>query len=435
MDGFGGMDGLEGSDGSGGPETDSGLGAPAANGEGEQTPTAPRLRAVLPSTPLTASRAAHRRMRLAWLALTALLVIATVAGGAAVGGWALSSPSGLLANAPFLSNLGLSAPPTAQNPVGVGAAQQPDPTSVISRGQTLPTPPATPATRHSITGSGGGGGGGGGIYGFPTYTGPISSAVTCPNGSPPAAPGNGVYGGGGNQVALTFDDGPTPYYSPAIISYLESTHTPATFFVLGQYAQAYPYLVQREAAGGFAIGIHSWSHPDMRQLSPAQQAWQLEATAQQIRADIGDYCLWLWRPPYGSYDASITNLAGKFGLTTIVWDDDPADWSQPGTQTIVDRVLAEVHPGSIILMHDGPGGRSETLAALPQILAGLQAKGLTPVTLPQLLGGPNGAARVAPRVAIHRASLVGASVAPYGTLGAAGLAMARWVTPPRRRVG
>ena len=84
-----------------------------------------------------------------------------------------------------------------------------------------------------------------------------------------------------NTVALTFDDGPTPYSSPAILSFLERTHTPATFFVLGQYAKAYPWLVQREAADGFTIGIHTWSHPDMRLLTPAQRAWQFAATAQQ----------------------------------------------------------------------------------------------------------------------------------------------------------
>ncbi|MGE5335210.1 MAG: polysaccharide deacetylase family protein, partial [Nitrososphaerota archaeon] len=191
-----------------------------------------------------------------------------------------------------------------------------------------------------------------------------------------------------NTVALTFDDGPTPYYSPAIISYLEKTHTPATFFVLGQYAKAYPWLVQREAADGFTIGIHTWNHPDMLSLTPSQRAWQLAATAQQLHADLGaSVCLWLWRPPYGGYDSTIVAQAGTFGLTTIMWNDDPADWSQPGTMTIVNRVLSNVRPGSIILMHDGPAGRAQTLAALPYILSGLRQRGLTPVSLPQLLLG------------------------------------------------
>jgi peptidoglycan/xylan/chitin deacetylase (PgdA/CDA1 family) len=229
---------------------------------------------------------------------------------------------------------------------------------------------------------------------FPPYNGPISQGQGCPSGQAPKPVSWAIhrasdYGAPkANAVALTFDDGPTPYYSPAIISYLEKTRTPATFFVLGQYAKAYPYLIQREAADGFTIGIHTWSHPDMRLLTPAQRAWQLAATAQQLHTDLGaNFCLWLWRPPYGSYNSTIVAQAGKFGLTTIIWNDDPFDWSQPGTMTIVNRVLSQVHPGSIILMHDGPGGRAETLAALPYILAGLRQRGLTPVSLPQLLLG------------------------------------------------
>jgi peptidoglycan/xylan/chitin deacetylase (PgdA/CDA1 family) len=158
--------------------------------------------------------------------------------------------------------------------------------------------------------------------------------------------------------------------------------------VLGQYAKAYPWLVQREAADGFAIGIHTWNHPDMQTLTTSQRAWQLAATAQQLHEDLGaNFCIWLWRPPYGSYNGSIIAQAGSFGLTTILWNDDPADWSQPGTMTIVNRVLSAVRPGSIILMHDGPSGRAQTLAALPYILDGLRQRGLTPVTVPQLLLG------------------------------------------------
>lgn len=126
----------------------------------------------------------------------------------------------------------------------------------------------------------------------------------------------------------------------------------------------------------------------MRLLTPAQRAWQFAATAQQLHTDLGSgFCLWLWRPPYGSYDTSIVRQAGLYGLTTIMWNVDPTDWSRPGTMTIVNRVLAQVRPGSIILMHDGPAAREETAAALPYILAGLRARGLTPVSLQQLLLG------------------------------------------------
>jgi peptidoglycan/xylan/chitin deacetylase (PgdA/CDA1 family) len=229
---------------------------------------------------------------------------------------------------------------------------------------------------------------------YPPYTGPVSGGQGCPSGQAPKPVSWAIhqasdYGAPrANAVALTFDDGPTPAYTPAILSYLEKTHTPATFFVLGQYAQAYPWLIRREAADGFTIGVHTWNHPDMQSLSPSQRAWQFNATVQQLHSDLGaNTCIWLWRPPYGSYNGSVIAQAGSFGLTTVVWDDDPADWSQPGTMTIANRVLANVHPGSIILMHDGPAGRAQTLAALPYILDGLHKRGLTPVSLPQLLFG------------------------------------------------
>jgi peptidoglycan/xylan/chitin deacetylase (PgdA/CDA1 family) len=189
------------------------------------------------------------------------------------------------------------------------------------------------------------------------------------------------------MVALTFDDGPTPTTSLPILSFLEQTHTPATFFVMGQYARAYPWLIQREAADGFAIGVHTWDHPDMRLLSVNARAYQLGATIQQLHSDLGSgFCAWLWRPPYGAENSGIVAQAGAFGLTTVNWDVDPQDWARPGTMVIVQRVLAQVRPGSIILMHDGPAARQETAAALPYILAGLHQRGLVPVTLPTLLG-------------------------------------------------
>ena len=172
---------------------------------------------------------------------------------------------------------------------------------------------------------------------YPPYTGPVSGGQGCPGGQAPKPVSWAIhrasdYGAPrANAVALTFDDGPTPAYTPAILSYLEKTHTPATFFVLGQYAQAYPWLIRREAADGFTIGVHTWNHPDMQSLSPAQRAWQFNATVRQLHSDLGaNTCIWLWRPPYGSYNGSVIAQAGSFGLTTVVWDDDPADWSQPG---------------------------------------------------------------------------------------------------------
>ena len=221
----------------------------------------------------------------------------------------------------------------------------------------------------------------------------VNRRMGCTFGTPPVQPGVIFHGTNPalkaappQEVALTFDDGPTPYTSPPILSYLEATHTPATFFVEGQYVHLWPYLVQREWRDGFAVGVHTWDHPVMTALTPAQRQFQLDSTLQALHAALGqNACIWFWRPPYGDYNQAVVQTAASFGLSTIWWSVDPRDWSRPGTSVIVSRVLAQVHPGAIILLHDGPALREETRAALPGILAGLRARGLTPVTLPKLL--------------------------------------------------
>ena len=242
----------------------------------------------------------------------------------------------------------------------------------------------------------------------------------CPSGGAPRPSTQIIYGvSHTNMVALTFDDGPTPYTSPPILSFLEQTHTPATFFVLGEYARAYPWLIQREAADGFAIGVHTWDHPDMELLSPSARAYQFGATIQQLHAILGPgFCTWLWRPPYGAVNSGIVEQAGAFGLTTIYWNVDPQDWARPGTMVIVNRVLSQVRPGSIILMHDGPAAREETAAALPYILAGLHARGLVPVTLPTLLGSESAATGPAPTATASATATATATATPIPTAAA-----------------
>jgi peptidoglycan/xylan/chitin deacetylase (PgdA/CDA1 family) len=188
------------------------------------------------------------------------------------------------------------------------------------------------------------------------------------------------------EVALTFDDGPSESTTPLFLDYLEQTHTPATFFVIGNQAQQVPDLIQREWRDGFTIGVHTWDHPDMTTLSVGQMQEQFSSTLQTLHDTLGSAaCIWLWRPPYGAVNSTVHNVAASYGLTTVTWDVDSLDWTQPGVDAIVNNILNEVHPGSIILMHDGPAQRDQTLAALPYILYGLSARHLIPVSLPQLL--------------------------------------------------
>jgi peptidoglycan/xylan/chitin deacetylase (PgdA/CDA1 family) len=196
-------------------------------------------------------------------------------------------------------------------------------------------------------------------------------------------------GASAHEIAITFDDGPSPDYTASMMTTLEQTHTLATFFVVGSNADKYPALIKRAAADGFGIGMHTYYHPYMTQLSPADRAWEIGETANAIHRALGpNYCLPYWRPPFGDWNGDVFSQMSAAGLTSITWDNDPADWSSPGVQTIVDRIVAAIHGGSIILCHDGYNFRSQTNQALPQIISKLKAMGYVFVTIPQLLGLP-----------------------------------------------
>ncbi len=188
------------------------------------------------------------------------------------------------------------------------------------------------------------------------------------------------------EVALTFDDGPTSFSTPKVLAALEQAHAPATFFVEGQYAQDYPDLLSREWHDGFVIAMHTWDHPSMDTLGTAGLRHQFGDTLAAVRHVVGaDACLWLWRPPYAAFNDQVLAMARSYGLTTILWDSNGADWLAPGVQQIVAGVMKTVSPGAIILLHDGPEHREQTAEAIPLILQALHQQGLTPVTLPRLL--------------------------------------------------
>ncbi len=293
--------------------------------------------------------------------LTALLALGFIA--VAASGAMYASGSGRLSTL-GLSLWGLPGTPAAKVAPSSG---QPTPTAVIPPAPTpTPRPPETNQLQNAMMGC---------QYGAPA---PVP-AVVYAGGYAASRPAPA-------EVALTFDDGPSPSSTIPILSYLERTGTPATFLVIGDQVAAYPEVVRREWHDGFAIGVHTWDHLNMARLTPTAAMRELSRTLDAIHSALGaNACIWFWRPPYGSYTPANVREAQQLGLSTIMWDDDPRDWSRPGTNVIVQRVLGEVHAGSVILMHDGPANRQETLAALPAILAGLRARGLRPVTLPQLL--------------------------------------------------
>jgi peptidoglycan/xylan/chitin deacetylase (PgdA/CDA1 family) len=203
---------------------------------------------------------------------------------------------------------------------------------------------------------------------------------------PPSVLRYPLYGGNPYlpEIALTFDDGPNPLYTFQILAILRKYDVNATFFVIGSHAAAYPALVQQESQQGILIGNHTWTHPHLIYLSPAAVRHELQSTSNEIQADTGVLPS-VFRPPYGEFNSSVRSIAASLGLSTVVWNVDPKDWSRPGTNAIIQNVLKSVHNGSIILLHDGGGNRSETVAALPTIITRLAQRGFQFITIPRMI--------------------------------------------------
>jgi peptidoglycan/xylan/chitin deacetylase (PgdA/CDA1 family) len=182
--------------------------------------------------------------------------------------------------------------------------------------------------------------------------------------APPPAP----------YVILTFDDGPHPKYTAQILSILRSYGAKATFFQIGQNVARYPYLTRRAHLYGNSVQNHTWSHPNLRNVSWSTFRSQVLNTDSRIRAQAG-YTPRCLRPPYGAVNSTVYRRAASLGKTVRLWTIDTGDWSRPGTSVIVRRVLNAARNGSVILMHDGGGDRSQTVAALPTILKSLTARG------------------------------------------------------------
>lgn len=186
------------------------------------------------------------------------------------------------------------------------------------------------------------------------------------------------------EIALTFDDGPNPPYTAQVLTTLERYHVKATFFCVGRQVQAYPDLVKREYSSGHLVENHSWSHAYLSYLSDASLLWQF-TTTQNIIEHVTGVRPTYFRPPYGAFNAPVLTNANRFGLSTFLWNVDPRDWSRPGVNAIVARIIAQTMNGSIILMHDGGGDRSQTVAALPIVIEWFLHHGYRFVTLQQLV--------------------------------------------------
>jgi peptidoglycan/xylan/chitin deacetylase (PgdA/CDA1 family) len=190
-------------------------------------------------------------------------------------------------------------------------------------------------------------------------------------------------GPNGHEVALTFDDGPGPY-SEHLVGMLHRLHAPGTFFAIGEMERYFSAATRAQQRDGDVVGDHTQTHAPLASLSPDAQRLQLVDQAAEIGEEGLSYPR-LFRPPYGSFNAATLRDLRGLHMLMVLWSTDTSDYQLPGVRAIVRRALQGAHPGAIILMHDGGGNRSETIAALPAIIKGLRRRGLTPVTVPRLL--------------------------------------------------
>jgi peptidoglycan-N-acetylglucosamine deacetylase len=182
-------------------------------------------------------------------------------------------------------------------------------------------------------------------------------------------------------VALTFDDGPDPRFTPPILAILARARAPAAFFMVGSQAAAHPHLVRRVARAGQAVGGHTWHHVRLDRLAPAGVAAEVDCT-DRLLASLTGQPVRLVRPPAGAYDPGVVGLLAARGVQLTLWTVDSGDWTRPGVGRILATVARELRPGAIILLHDGGGDRSQTVAALPGVLRLLHARGYRAVALP-----------------------------------------------------
>lgn len=188
-------------------------------------------------------------------------------------------------------------------------------------------------------------------------------------------------------IALTFDDGPNPKYTPLILDILKEYNIRATFFVLGKHALKYPELIEREMLENHEIGNHTFNHINPVQCSPTEFEKEFTLTQEVIFSTI-EVMPRLFRPPYGNYNEKVVEIVENQGAKVVIWSthQDSKDWSNPGVNEIVKTIVSETRNGDIILLHDHvEHDKSDTVESLKIIIPKLKEKGYKFVTVSQLI--------------------------------------------------
>ncbi len=184
-------------------------------------------------------------------------------------------------------------------------------------------------------------------------------------------------------IALTFDDGPWPDSTVEVLNILQKNDIKATFFMVGQYLNKYPELGQKVAAGGHAIGNHTWHHW-YHHFNHQAAAFEIDRTTEIIYKTTGTKTS-LFRPPGGMLNNGLAAYAKQKKYAIVMWSDDSKDYKNPAVEHLVKNSIKQAKPGGIVLLHDGGGNRSRTVQALPKIIAHFKGQGYRFVTVPELL--------------------------------------------------
>ena len=241
-----------------------------------------------------------------------------------------------------------------------------------------------------------------GAPGFPGGPGggaPVVVITPLPGPEPAAPPGEGPDGGGAagaarrgpggrpsaGKITLTFDDGPDAVYTKKILSVLDRYRVKATFFLIGNQVERHSAVVREMAAAGHELGNHGYSHSRLTTLSAEAVRREISRTQEAVKAAANVTPRW-FRPPYGSYNDEIRQIAKEEGTTTVLWTLNPDDWRNPGQAAIVQRVTSGAKEGAIVLLHV----REQTARALPALIEGLTSQGYELVPLSALFSGDDG---------------------------------------------
>ncbi|MGV9695127.1 bifunctional polysaccharide deacetylase/glycosyltransferase family 2 protein [Streptomyces sp. NPDC003470] len=243
-------------------------------------------------------------------------------------------------------------------------------------------------------------------------------------------------------IALTFDDGPDPTWTPQVLEILEKYDVPGTFFLVGSMVARYPDIVEDMVEQGNEVGVHTFTHVDLSYQSGARVTREIEQT-QLALAGAAGITTTLFRAPYSSrtdavddYSWPVYEKLGQDGYTSVFVDTDSDDWKRPGVSKIVDWATPEDDEGASVLFHDAGGERSQTIEALPKYIEKMKAKGYTFTTIsgamaeqrqnPSAAAGPAADAGAGPLSAHHRAT---GTTLYEGKALVAAVAVAEWTVP------